>query len=130
MGFDMTLMKVNKQSVDEILNKYYQKCLDDLPYEAFEELGKKSGSVLYEARMNLFAGIEDKLPYANEKYVYLTKENYELMLTHCQEKISKYQLDNASEDDWDYDWYKKLLVWFQSFKPDWEEDLIIYEHNC
>ena len=29
MGFDMTLMKVNKQSVDEILNKYYSKCLDD-----------------------------------------------------------------------------------------------------
>lgn len=130
MGFDMTLMKVNKQSVDEILNKYYSKCLDDLPYEAFEELEKKSGSVSYEARMNLFAGIEDKLPYANEKYVYLTKENYELMLAHCQKKISKYQLDNTSEDDWGYDWYKKLLVWFQSFEPDWEEDLIIYEHNC
>lgn len=130
MGFDMTLMRVKKQSVDEILNKYYSKCLDDLPYEAFEELEKKSGSVLYESRMNVFAEIENKLPYANEKYVYLTKENYDLMFTHCRDKLFKYQSDNTSEDDWDYDWYMKLFGWFQSFEPDWNEDVIIYEHNC
>lgn len=130
MGFDMTLMRVKKQSVDEILNKYYSKCLDDLPYEAFEELEKKSGSVLYESRMNVFAEIENKLPYANEKYVYLTKENYDLMFTHCRDKLFKYQPDNTSEDDWDYDWYMKLFGWFQSFEPDWNEDVIIYEHNC
>lgn len=130
MGFDMTLMRVKKQSVDEILNKYYSKCLDDLPYEAFEELEKKSGSVLYESRMNVFAEIGNKLPYANEKYVYLTKENYDLMFTHCRDKLFKYQSDNTSEDDWDYDWYMKLFGWFQSFEPDWNEDVIIYEHNC
>lgn len=130
MGFDMTLMKTKKKLVEEILDKYYSKCLDDLPYEAFEELEKKSGSVLFESRLNVFAEIEDRLPYANEKYVYLTKENYELMYIHCKNKISQYQYDNVSEDDWDYGWYKKLLSWFQSFTPDWNSDVIIYEHNC
>lgn len=118
MGYDMYLMKAKRRSVEEILNKYYSKCLDDLPYEALEELENKSGSILFESRLNVFAEIEDKLPYANEKYVYLTKENYELMYAHCKEKISKYQSDSTSEDDWDYGWYKKLLSWFQSFTPD------------
>ena len=72
MGFDMTLMRVKKQSVEEILSKYYSKCLDDLPYDAFEELEEKSGSILFESRLAVFAEIEDKLPYANEKYAYLT----------------------------------------------------------
>ena len=130
MGYDMVLLRAKKRSVEEILNKYYSKCLDDLPYEAFEELEKKSGSVLFESRLNVFAEIEDRLPYVNEKYVYLTKENYELMYAHCKEKISKYQSDNTSEDDWDYDWYMKLFGWFQSFEPDWSEDVIIYEYNC
>lgn len=130
MGYDMTLLRVKKKSVDEILNKYYSKYLYDLPYEAFKELEKMSGSVLYEARMNIFAEIEDNLPYANEKYAYLTKEHYELMYTHCKDKISQYQSNNITEDDWDYGWYKKLLTWFESFVPDWNEDVIIYEHNC
>lgn len=57
MGYDMTLLKARKQSVEEVLNKYYSKCLDDLPYDAFEELEKKSGSVLYESRLDVFAEI-------------------------------------------------------------------------
>lgn len=130
MGFDMTLMKVKKTSLDEILNKFYSKCLDDLSYEAFEELKNKSGSMLYEARMNVFAEIEDRLPYANEKYAYLTKEYYELMYTHCKDKIEQYQSNNTSQDDWNYDWYNKLLAWFESFVPNWDDDVIIYEHNC
>ena len=130
MGYDMVLLRAKKRSVEEILNKYYSKCLDDLPYEAFEELEKKAGSILFESRLNVFAEIEDELPYANEKYVYLTKENYELMLAHCKDKISQYQSNNVSEDDWDYGWYKKLLTWFESFVPDWNKDVIIYEHNC
>lgn len=130
MGYDMVLLRAKKRSVEEILNKYYSKCLDDLPYEAFEELEKKSGSILFESRLNVFAEIEDELPYANEKYTYLTKEHYELMLAHCKDKIYQYQSNNVSEDDWDYEWYKKLLTWFESFVPDWEEDVIIYEHNC
>lgn len=130
MGFDMTIMKVRKQSVDEILQKYYSKCLDELPYEAFEELERKPGSVSFESRLNVFSEIEDSLPYANEKFVFLSKENYELMLIHCKEKISKFQSDNTPEDDWNYDWYKELLCWFQSFVPDWDHDAIIYEYNC
>lgn len=126
----MILLKAKKQSLDEILDKYYSKCLDDLPYEAFEELEKKQGTVLYKSRLNMFAEIEDKLPYANEKYAYLTKEHYGLMYIHCKEKISQYQSNNVSEDDWDYEWYKKLIAWFESFVPDWNEDIIIYEYNC
>lgn len=41
MGYDMTLLRVKKQSVEEILNKYYSNSLDDLPYDVFEELEKK-----------------------------------------------------------------------------------------
>ena len=52
------------------------------------------------------------------------------MYTYCKDKIYKYQLSNVSEDDWDYGWYKKLLTWFESFVPNWDEDVIIYEHNC
>lgn len=130
MGYDMYLLRVKKQSVEESLDKYYSKCLDDLPYEAFEELKNKSGSVLFESRLNVFAEIKNRLPYANETYAYLTKEDYGLMYAHCREKISKYQSDNVSEDDWDYDWYKKLLTWFESFVLNWDEDVIIYEYDC
>lgn len=130
MGFDMTLMRVKKQSVEEILDKYYSKCLDDLPYEAFEELEKKSGSILYEARMNVFVEIENKLPYANEKYACLTKEHYELILKHCKEKIAQYQSEGDSKNEWEYGWYENLLRWFEIFIADWNEDVIIYEHNC
>lgn len=130
MGYDMTLLRVRKQSVDEILNKYYSKCLDDLPYEAFEELEKKSGSVLYESRMNVFAEIEDNLPYANEKYTYLTKEHYELMLKHCKEKIAQYQSEGDNKNEWEYGWYENLLCWFEIFLVNWDKDVIIYTHNC
>lgn len=130
MGFDMTLMRAKKQSVEEILDKYYSKCLDDLPYEAFEELEKKSGSILYEARMNVFAEIEDKLPYANEKYAYLTKEHYELILKHCKEKIAQYQSEGDSKNEWEYGWYENLLRWFEIFIVDWDKDVVIYEYNC
>lgn len=47
MGFDVTLMRANKQSVEEILDKYYSKCLDDLPYEAFgRDTNKKRKQIL------------------------------------------------------------------------------------
>lgn len=130
MGYNMYLLKAKRQSVEEILDKYYKKCIDDLPFDAFEELENKSGSVLFESRLNVFTEIEDRLPYANEKYVYLTKENYKLMYAHCKEKISQYQSESDSKNEWEYGWYKKLFSWFQSFTPDWENDVIIYEHDC
>lgn len=130
MGYDMYLLKAKRQSVEEILDKYYEKCIDNLQFDAFEELEKKSGSILFESRMNVFKDIEDKLPYAHEKYVYLTRENYELISSHCRDKIAQYQSENVSKDEWEYGWYENLLCWLQSFVPDWDNDVIIYEHDC
>lgn len=126
----MYLIKAKKQSIEEILKKYYEKDLDDLPYEAFEELEKKQGSVLYEARMNVFAGIEGSLSYANEKYVYLTKEHYELISKHCKEQIARYQSEGNSKCEWEHNWHKNLLCWLQDASPNWEEDVVVYEHDC
>lgn len=36
MGYDMYLLKAKRKSVEEILDKYYEKCIDNLPFDAFE----------------------------------------------------------------------------------------------
>lgn len=86
MGFDMDIVKVKRIKLEDVLKKYYQEDINDLPYEAFEELERESGSKLFTSRVDILRNIENKLPYANDTYAYLDKEQYELILTHCNER--------------------------------------------
>ena len=133
MGFDMDIIKVKKKALEDILQKYYQKDINDLPYEAFEELGKESGSKSFTSRVNILRNIENKLPYANCTYVYLNKEQYELMLLHCSERktyLMKYAEGNFSEKKLEYEECESLYCWLQELNPDWDNEVIIYEYDC
>lgn len=133
MGFDMYIIKAKKNVLEELLSKYFQKDLNDLPYEAFEELEKKSTSKLFTSRVNILRNIEEKLPYANDTYVYLTKENYELMLSHCGERLSylkQYAEDDFSSKELGFRECERLFYWLRGLNPNWNEDVIIYEHDC
>ena len=133
MGFDMDIIKVKKKTLEDILQKYYQKDINDLPYEAFEELEKESSSKSFTSRVDILRNIENKLPYANCTYVYLDKEQYELILSHCSERKA-YLMQYAENDfygkELEYRECERLYYWLQGLNPDWDNELIIYEHDC
>ena len=96
MGYDMYITKAKKTVLDNICKKYFQKDINDLPYEAFEELEKESQSKLFTSCINILSGLEGKLPYSHETYVYLNKEHYDLILSHCCNRMEylKQYIDN------------------------------------
>ena len=133
MGFDMYIIKTKKAVLDNICKKYFQTDVNELPYEAFEELEKESCSKLFTSRINILSGIEGKLPYANDTYVFLDKENYDLMLDHCgdrMEYLKQYIDDDFSGKRFEYMECERLFYWLQKLDPDWNEDSILYEHDC
>ena len=132
MGFDMEIIKVKKKTLEDILQKYYQKDINDLPYKAFEELGKDSSSKSFTSRVNILRNIENKLPYANCTYVYLNRKQYELILSHCNERkayLMQYAEDNFSEKKLEYEECENLYCLLQELNPDWDNEVIIYEHD-
>lgn len=133
MGFDMYIIKSKKRVLDDILKKYFQKDINDLPYEAFEELEKESYSKLFTSRVNILSGIEEKLPYANDTYVFLNKDHYDLMLSHCgkrMEYLKQYVDDDFSGKRFEYMECERLFYWLKKLEPNWNEDVVLYEHDC
>ena len=133
MGFDMYITKTRKAVLDDILKKYFQKDVNDLPYEAFEELEKDSYSKLFTSCINILSEIEEKLPYANDTYVFLNKEHYDLMLSHCcsrMEYLKQYIDDDFSGKRLEYMECERLFYWLQRLDPNWDQDIILYEHDC
>ena len=123
MGFDMQLTKAKKHVLEKLLNKYYQESLNDLPYEAMEELNHHPESSSFTSRVNLLDNLNG-LPYASETYAYLSKEDYERILSHCRKKI------NSSENTLERRECERLVSWMEALNPDWEKDEIIYEYDC
>lgn len=133
MGFDMDILKVKRIKLEDVLKKYYQEDINDLPYEAFEELERESESKLFTSRVDILRNIENKLPYANDTYAYLDKEQYELILTHCNERkayLKQYVGNDFSGKQLEYEECERLYYWLQGLNPDWDNELIIYEHDC
>lgn len=133
MGFDMYITKTKKAVLDDILKKYFQKDVNDLPYEAFEELEKESCSKSFTSCVNILSGIEEKLPYANDTYVFLNKEHYDLMLSHCgnrMEYLKQYIDDDFSGKRFEYMECERLFYWLKKLVPNWDEDVVLYEHDC
>lgn len=133
MGFDMCIIKIKKKTVEKTLSKYFQKDLSDLPYDVFEKMLNHYDTKHFISRVNILRDIEGKLPYANETYTYLTKEQYELMVEHCKERrryLEQYQSIDFSGKKMEYGECERLYNWLQSLNIDWDNDVIIYEHDC
>lgn len=133
MGFDMCIIKIKKKTVEKTLSKYFQKDLSDLPYDVFEKMFNHYDTKHFISRVNILRDIEEKLPYANETYTYLTKEQYELMVEHCKERLrylEQYQSVDFPGKKMEYGECERLYNWLQSLNIDWDNDVIIYEHDC
>lgn len=133
MRYDMYITKAKKTVIDNICKKYYQKDINDLPYEAFEELEKESHSKLFTSCINILSGLKEKLPYSHETYVFLNREHYELMLSHCKDRmeyLEQYIDDNFSGKRFEYMECKRLFYWLQELNPNWDEDALLYEDDC
>lgn len=133
MGFDMYIIKAKKLVLNDICKKYFQKDINDLPYEAFTEIERESDSKLFTSRINILGGIEEKLPYAHETYVYLDEENYELITSYCWDRLQylrQYIDDDFSGKRFEYMECKRLFYWLQKLNPNWDKDVILFEHDC
>ena len=133
MGFDMCIIKIKKKVVEDTMKKYYQKDLVDLSYDVFERMLNSSDTKHFTSRVNILRDIEEKLPYANETYAYLTKEQYELIVNHCEERrhyLSQYKSVDFSGKKLEYGECERLYSWLQSLNIDWDNDVVIYEHDC
>lgn len=129
----MCVIKTKKAVLDNICKKYFQNNINDLPYEAFLEIEKESDSKLFTSCVNILSGIEGKLPYAHETYVYLDEENYNLMMSHCSgrlEYLKQYIDEDFSGKRFEYMECERLFYWLQKLNLNWDEDLILYEHDC
>lgn len=125
--------KNKEKTVEKTLSKYFQKDLSDLPYDVFERMLNTYDTKHFISRVNILRDIEEKLPYANETYTYLTKEQYELMVKHCKEKqryLKQYQSVDFSGKKMEYGECERFYNWLQSLNIDWNNDVIIYEHDC
>lgn len=79
------------------------------------------------------SGLEEKLPYSHETYVFLNKEHYDLMLSHCwnrMEYLRKYIDDDFSRKRFEYMESERLFYWLQKLNPNWNEDVLLYEDDC
>lgn len=133
MGFDMYLVKSKKEVINAICKKYFQKDINDLPYEAFMEIEEESNSKQFTSRVNILSGIEEKLPYAHETYVYLDEENYELMMSYCWDRLQYLKQDiddDFSGKRFEYMECERLFYWLQKLNPNWDEEVILFEHDC
>lgn len=133
MGFDMYIVKAKKEVINDIRKKYFQKDINDLPYEAFMEIEEESNSKQFTSRVNILSGIEEKLPYAHETYSYLDKENYDLMMSYCYDRLEylkQYIDDDFSSKRFEYMECERLFYWLQELNPNWDDDVILYEHDC
>lgn len=150
MGFDMYIIKAKKTVLNDICEKYFQKDVNYLPCEAFEELENELHSKLFWSNVNILKKIEKQLPYANEKYVYLDKKHYDLMLSFCNARMEylkryiyerrkgvKYgsitfyaHICSGSGKRTEYMECERLFYWLQKLNPNWDEDVMLYEHDC
>lgn len=129
----MYVVKAKKVIIDDICKKYFQKDINDLPYEAFTEIERESDNKLFTSRVNILSGIEEKLPYAHETYVYLDEDNYDLMMSYCRDRLQylkQYVDDDFSGKRFEYMECERLFYWLQKLSPNWVEDVILFEHDC
>lgn len=129
----MYVVKAKKVIIDDICKKYFQKDINDLPYEAFTEIERESDNKLFTSRVNILSGIEEKLPYTHETYVYLDEDNYDLMMSYCRDRLQylkQYVDDDFSGKRFEYMECERLFYWLQKLSPNWVEDVILFEHDC
>lgn len=130
MGFDMRILQCRKIDLERALNKYSKKNINDLPYEAIENLESAPQSRLFTSRVHVLAGIEEQLPYAHETYVFLEKKHFDLAISYCEQiKKSLYPILN-NDNEWEYGECIKLLEFLKDLKQDWDVEDILYEHDC
>lgn len=126
MGFDIYIVKASKEIINDICKKYFQKDINDLPYEALMEIEEESDSKLFTSCVNILSGIEGKLPYAHETYVCLNKENYDLMMSYCSDRLEylKQYIDgDFSSKRFEYMECERLFYWLQQLNPNWDDDV-------
>ena len=112
----------SKERLQKMINRLNNASSDELErtYEAFEELEKESHSKLFTSHINILSELEEKLPYSHETYVSLNKEHYDLMLSHCwdrMEYLKQYIDDDFSGKRFEYMESERLFYWLQKLNP-------------
>lgn len=133
MGFDMYITKAKKSVFDNICKKYFQKDIYNLPYEVFEELETESYSKLFTSCVNILRDLEENFLYANDTYVFLNKRHYDLILSHCGNRMEylKQYIDNDFLDKrFEYIECERLFYWLQGLNLNFDEDVLLYEYDC
>lgn len=128
MGFDMRIIKTNKKTLESILRKWYQKGINNLPYEALEELENNVSTKIFESRLNLFSDFEENgyLPYANDTYAQLSPQ----LVTALIKWINEVCKTPWSDDNRYGTEYKRLKKYFEDLNANSEEDIIFYKYDC
>lgn len=127
MGFDMRILKVNKNVLQTILDKYYTKNINDLHYVGYEELKNNINTKIFESRLDLLSPFEKEgcLPYASDTYAELSPQlvialiEWTNKMCEVPYKNSRYSIE-----------YKRLKDFFDSLNGNSEEDIIFYEYDC
>lgn len=128
MGFDMRIIKTNKKTLESILRKWYQKGINNLPYEALEELENNVSTKIFESRLNLFSDFEENgyLPYANDTYAQLSPQLVIALIKWINEVCkTPWSDDNRYGTE-----YKRLKKYFEDLNANSEEDIIFYKYDC
>lgn len=124
----MRIIKVNKKVVSSILDKYYVKDINDLPYNGLEELESDTNTRIFESRLHLFSAFEKEgyLPYANDTYAEL-KPQLVLALIKWTKEACNIPWREGSRYGAEY---KRLKEYFDNLNANSEEDIIFYEYDC
>lgn len=127
MGFDMRILKVNKNVLQSILDKYYTKNINDLHYVGFEELKNNITTKTFESRLDLLSPFEKEryLPYASDTYAELSPQLV-IALIRWTNKMCEAPYKNSRYSTE----YKRLKEFFDSLNGNSEEDIIFYEYDC
>ena len=93
---------------------------------------KTKKAVLDDILKQYFQKDVNDLLYANDTYVFINKEHYDLMLSHCgkrMEYLKQYIDDDISGKRSEYMECERLFYFLQKSDPNWSEDVVLYEHD-
>lgn len=131
MGFDMKILQCRKFDLERALNKYCKVDINELPYEAIENLESEAHSRLFTSRIHILDSMEDKLPYAHDTYVFLSKNHYNSIISYCEQKkkvLYPEMLKNIKVRE--YGECVRMLEFLNDLKIDWNNEVLLYEYDC